>query len=364
MPYASQETIDRVTNVLLRGNHAMKRAVLRETPINPPHGSTSMFDEALKTRAFTKLKITDTADMICFIRFGAVDRDQVGALTFITRTPQDLPTTASRAGWIPCWFLPWTSGHMIKMKIASAATSPVLNLGPGIDPVPNPDLFFTAGINGCSVFAVGTADMPSVYHGGIDPGSGLTMPLQPNETTEMAWQRLVGRAGGVKYVGSVGKHDYVTELNNAATTDDGDRLRDPGGRTTRLAMDLQTRLNATGQLTRVSVSPWGAVFGLRDPATNAWQMTLVQNATAVYQRIVVKTTKRFLRSDKVVTQHVGEARPNMGLMRTPDGLADLTRGNGDPTMTDCATVANLGYKEFFPAGGVASVRAVDLTQVY
>lgn len=364
MPFVSQETIDRVTNALLRGNHIVKRAVLRETCINPPHGHTSMFSTAQKDKSFSKLKITNVADMICFIKFGAIDRDQIGALTFITKFPRELPTTASRAGWIPCWFLPWTSGHVVKMKISSFATTPSLNVGNGIDPVPNPDLFFTAGINGCSVFAVGAADAPSVYHGGIDPAGDLTMPLQPNETTEMAWRRILGRAHTVKQVGSVGKHDYVSELDNPATTDDTNRYRDKGAKTTRMAADLETRLNATGQLTQVQVSPWGAVFGLRESVTNNWTMTLVKNSTVAYKRIVVTKKKRFLRKDKVTTTNVGEVRPSFGFKRTTDGLADLAQPDGNLTESFISRTINLGFQEFFPGGGVSTIRAVDLTQVY
>ena len=48
------------------------------------------------------------------------------------------------------------------------ATDPVINFaGGGIAPVANPGLFFTAGINGCSVFAIGAAATAS-----SDPRTG------------------------------------------------------------------------------------------------------------------------------------------------------------------------------------------------
>ena len=127
MPLATQETIDRVTNVLLNGNHQMKQAVLRTTPISPPHGDVSMFTNAqLTTGAFgAKLKLAQADDMIRFIKLGPVERDFVGALTFVTQTPAQLPTVASRQGWVPCWFLPWFSGKILKLKISDIATTSV-----------------------------------------------------------------------------------------------------------------------------------------------------------------------------------------------------------------------------------------------
>ena len=364
MSYVTQETIDRVTNVLLRGSYQMKQAVLRETPINPPNGRTSMFAQNQITQDFSKLKITNVSDMICFIKFGVIDRDQIGAMTFITKYPHELTTVASRIGWIPCWFLPWTSGHIIKLKIKSFATDPVLNFGNGIDPVANPDLFFTAGINGCSVFAVGAADAPSMYHGGINPGSEIAMPLQVNEITETAWRRLLGRGATVKFVGSVGKHDYITELVDPNTTDDTNRYRYNNFKTTRLAADLEGRLTNAGQLTRIVVSPWGAVFGLRNPTTDNWSMTLVKNSTLVYRRIVISVKKRILRSDKIITEHRGEIRGAQGLGRTADGLADLTQNVGNLSEMDISRTINLGYSEFFPGGGVTSIRNININTIY
>ncbi len=351
MPLVSQERIDSAMNVLLTGNYATKRDMLRETPISPPDGDTSMFTKAQLTGAahhFTKLKITDVNDMICFLKLRAVESIFVGAMTFETKFPRDLPRVADRAGWVPCWFLPWSSGRIIKLKIPDVGASPTINFGPGIDPVANPGLFFTAGINGCSVFAVGAAGNPSVYHGGITPGA-LTMPLQPNETTEAAWTRLLGRVGTLaKPLGSVGKTDYVSELNNPAGTDDTDRVRSPRGlklKTTRLADALETTLQSKGNLTKLEVVPWGAVFGLRDPGTGSWSMTLVKNSTVTYLRLVQTVTKRFLRKDRVVTTERGENRGAQ--LDMPVSLS-----------------LNLGFQDFFPGAGVVTVRNIDTSQIF
>lgn len=347
MPLVAQTTIDRVMNVLLNGSHAMKRAVLRETPINPPNGIASMFtSDQLNNAAlnFTKLKITNVNDMICFLRLCAIERDQVGAMTFETKFPHELPLAANRVGWVPCWFLPWSSGRIIKLKIPDVATTPTIVFNPGVASLPNPDLFFTAGINGCSVFSVGAADTPSVYHGGINPGA-LTMNLLPNETTEAAWRRLLGRLGTVKFVGSVGKTDYISELNNPLGNDDTDRVMSGPYKSTQLAANLEATLQLNGALNNVSVSPWGAVFGLREPATGNWTMTLVKNSTVTYRRVVQTVKKRVLRPDKVITTIAGEDR-------------------GLQINWPISNSYNLGFQDFFPGGGVATLRALDTTQIF
>ena len=347
MPLVTQETMDRVAHVLLNGGHNMKEALLRQTPINPPNGNTSMFSGHQLNHAslnFTKLKITDINEMVCFIRFKAIERDHVGAMTFETKFARELPALVDRAGWIPCWFLPWSSGRIIKFKIPDIATMPMVNFAGAVAPVANPSLFFTAGINGCSVFAVGAASAPSMYHAGINPGSGLVMPLGPNETTEAAWRRLIGRAHTVKVVGSVGKTDYISELNNPLGADDTDRVLQGGMKTTRLAAQMEGSLQLRGNLSNVTVSPWGAVFGLRD-STGNWTMSLVQNATVTYQRVVTTVKKHLFKPNETIRTNVGETR---GL------LVNYPISNS----------YNVGHKDFFPGVGVAIVRNVDLTQVF
>jgi len=376
MPLVSQERIDGVMSTLLTGSYDLKMAILRKQPINPPNGATGMdimrpmgpflpgqTPPDPRTVQFSKLKIARVEDMVGFFKLGAVERDQIGAMTFAIKLASELRTTASRAGWVPCWFLPWMSGHIFKLKILSVLTDPVLNFDGGIDAMPNPGLFFTAGINGCSVFAIGNGASPSVYHGGINPGSGLAMPLQPNETTEAAWRRLLGRAHTTKTVGMVGKTDYISELNPGAANDN-DRVRHGGYKTTARASQFETLLQANGQLTNVSVSPWGAVFGLRD-ATGVWHMNLVKNATVTYHRVIRTVKKRFLIPDKVTVAQQGEVRPRMTLGKTPEGLPDLaTAGTVDNAEQVISNCYNLGYQEFFPGAGAAHYRDLATIQVF
>jgi hypothetical protein len=372
MGLVSQERIDAVTKVLETGDFNRKMNVLRQQPINPPDGANAM---ALTTPVaadtyFVKKKISKVEDMVGFIKLGAIERDQVGAMTFVVKLASELQKTAQRAGWIPCWFLPWQSGFIFKLKITSAISHPVLNFGPGsnIDPMPNPGLFFTAGINGCSVFSIGDAKSPSVYHGGITPGD-LTMPLQGNETTEEAWRRLLGRANTTKVVGSVGKTDYINELNPGHTSN-ADRVKSKGFQSTQRAADFERLLDQNGTLTNVSVSPWGAVFGLRDNAGD-WHMNLVKNATLTYHRLIqttTSTTKKTLFGKKTVTNTVtaprGEVRPQGFHPKTAHGLPDLSQPVQNYTEQCISTVVNLGHQEFFPGQGAAVYRDFARIQVY
>lgn len=69
--------------------------------------------------------------------------------------------------YLACWFLPWASNHLTRMVI-----SPKL---PNRPDKLDPDIFFTAAINGCSVMATGDPKGPTITHGGtMDPRSNPT----------------------------------------------------------------------------------------------------------------------------------------------------------------------------------------------
>jgi hypothetical protein len=106
-----------------------------------------------------------------------------------------------------------------------------------------------------------------------------------------------------------------------------------------------------GNLTNITVSPWGMVFGLRDAANN-WQMTLVKNAMVRYQKIQSK--KRFLRKPKIT--FVGETRTDRKYDK--DGVMYDTQIVQCPEIQNCHT---LGYQDFFPGAGAAQM--YDLTQI-
>ncbi len=342
------------------GSYNAKLNFLRSTPINPPDGYTGMAltDKTRdnRDRDWSKMTIRDTADMIGFIRMGAVIRDQVGALTFrLKYTREGLQLNASRAGLIPCWFLPWKSRQIMKLKIADVAANANINLGPGADPVPNPGLFFTAAINGCSVFIVGNPSQPSAYHAGITGNLkstiGLTEFTRLGGTSEAVWRSLLGRtATAAKPIGEANRNAYVAQRVGPSGGEEN-RITSDGNYTTFQALMLESQLQARNNLAAVKVTPWGCVFGLRDDAGN-WSFNLVKNATIEYYRVVLK--KKFFGGTK--TRHVGEQVPNPNAVRA-DGTIDtalLSQLGVQYQEAKVNTCVNLGYQEFYPAGSAAS----------
>src|SRR5262249_48847271 len=63
----------------------------------------------------------------------------------------------------PLYFLPWPSDAIVQMALPLRGTA-----GAG---VPDPDVFFTAPINGCSIFFTVNSAAPTVYHAGTQDES-------------------------------------------------------------------------------------------------------------------------------------------------------------------------------------------------
>ena len=325
---------------ILQGNApSSKEAMLRQTPIRIPSDSAEwQINSGANTDGtftYARAKTDDLKAMVAFFQLtpgtGLLD----GGLVLTMKTVTELKKTGDRAGYVPCWFLPWKSGRIVRLKIASVVgNGKTLQFGNGIDPMPNPDIFFTASLNGCSVFAVGDAMAPSVYHAGTD---GKMTDVQGNETTEKAWERLVGKSGGGKQVGSIGATDYISELIPGARSND-DRLttNDAGVfyKTTARAKQLEQRLKDRGDLSKFSVSPVGSVFGIRD-GTN-WRMTLVRNALVMTQKV---TSTQKSSAAQFLSRISGKGK-------IPPAVVTHTSNQ----------IVNLGYKTFFPGTGTSSYR--------
>lgn len=357
MPYTPQDVIDRSNQVLSSGNTVDIRRLLTTQPILPPAGGISLaalgqtdrkFSDVVKLD-FSKLKITSAAHSVMFIKLRPNAKNEIGAMTFALKSPSDLPTVVSRQGWAPVWWLPWQNSHLVKMKILGAAAVPSIAIGGGVAPVANPGIFFTAAINGCSVFAVGDATAPSLYHGGVD---GDFTARTPTEKTEDAWRRLLGRVHSTKNIGGVGKTDYIKELPSGAN--ESGRLQ-----TTNAAIALESTLQQNGSLTNVSVRPFGMVFGLRDAGGN-WTMTLVRNALVTYHRLVTTSKARFLRKPKTRTVTQGEKLPT----RFYDNAGDLTQEQPATAETAIQTCVTLGYHDFFPGATHVTLYDTRTIQIY
>jgi len=363
MPYVSDETIRWANRVLETGSYHARKDLFIKNPILPPSGGISLvalgrpatdkFSDVV-TLDYGKLKIGGAEESVKFIKLRPNEKNEVGAMTFVMKSPTELPDAPSRIGWTPIWWLPWQNKHIVKIKIRNVATDPTIAIGGGVLPVPNPAIFVTAAINGCSVFSVGDSKFPSLYHGGSD---GEVTVRAPTETTEAAWERLLGRLGGGKNVQGVGKSDYVAELN-ATPTDINARVKSGTYNSTNAAIALEQELARRGTLTNISVSPWGMVFGMRDTGGD-WTMSLVKNAFVMYRRIKVTHKKRFLLKDKVITKHEGEIRDT----RTydADGNARIQANINEQAIQTCIS---LGYQDFFPGRNAATMYNLRTITVY
>ena len=174
---------------------------------------------------------------------------------------------SARADLVPVYFLPWESyGGVVRITIPPAS--------PG-----DPDIFFTAAINGCSVIFQGDDQNPVVYHAG-----GPTNRADPNEAAKF-WRDTVRanmKAGyGVK-TGEVNKTHYIASpgVNMAAAY--------PGAPTvtTVQAKAYKTWLDnkLSKSITLRDVMPWGCVMGIR--TGQHWKFYLQENSTVSWRKIM------------------------------------------------------------------------------
>ncbi len=182
------------------------------------------------------------------------------------------PTMRQSSG-IDIFFLPWKSARVVSMDLPA---------GQG------PDLFFTAAINGCSVFVEGAPQHPTVYHAGINPpwpSMANTLPkparmAKAKKDAALVWRELfwsmspLVQRPSLQGFGEVNKADYVF---------DGTIVKPDNIKTTRKAQQVKILLQRQASwrdATLDSLSPWGCVFGVRK--NNNWTFFLQQNLTVVY----------------------------------------------------------------------------------
>lgn len=316
MPIYTATDIDSFNKVLRStgvGSAAMKLALFQNHPVSPPDNATGNRLESARghiaptkypTSAveFTKLKLDDEGERIAYIALTRVARDKVGALTFDCTTADATPI-AARATKAPIWWLPWKSHHMVKMKIAPGDTAVCDSNN---DPLPNPDLFFTAAVSGCSVFVRGLPGAPSVYHGGIDgklvdskQGKLLARGVfnksqfkRLGGTTPEFWRQVLsgmdydtvgGQSTDMKPTPGANKFNRpdkpVSEVNTTHYTSDKGTKTTVNSRA--LEKFLEKQAVARGRTIDV-VQPWGSVFGLRTGGN--WTFYLQQNVTLIYTK--------------------------------------------------------------------------------
>lgn len=188
-------------------------------------------------------------------------------------------TGAQKDKCFPIWFLPWKSGRIVSMQI------------PAADQVPpkfaSPSIFFTAAINGCSVFVRGPSKSPTVYH------AGITGPL-PGGDAVHHWREL--------FLRDAPKHATFSEVNKLQYADvkisDYNPKVDPKANRRVGTPDSQAyaeflRAAHQKEFRIEELVPWGMVFGLRDPQGD-WTFYLQENAKVIFYTIRKQKTYKFL----------------------------------------------------------------------
>lgn len=202
---------------------------------------------------------------------------------------------------VPVYWLPWdSSGAIVELAIPAAGT----RAGGRADP----NRFFTAAINGCSVFISGTRQAPTIHHAGGD-----TATNGPSAQA-LFWRNLMAGLGHVG-VAEVNKEDYIKDAAFPIGT---------GGHTTQAARDYKAWLEAdyAGTLEIEDVRPWGAVMGIRDAAGD-WTFYLQENATVSYYSLAKK--KRLFKSDVMVREREASQMPGAQLGVMIDRKRTLAR---------------------------------------
>lgn len=172
------------------------------------------------------------------------------------------------------WFLPWLPDHIIGMRI----------------PAGGPDLFFTAAINGCSVFFSGNPAWPMVYHAGTGgsinaakfgkrelPKASDLVKAAKKENAALFWRNLLHRVEP-----STRLDPTLGEVNKTHYVKDGTLGSFDGGHTTKRADIYDSLLRQLHPDLGIQlVVPWASVFGFRKQGR--WEFYLQENCTVRYQ---------------------------------------------------------------------------------
>jgi len=208
-----------------------------------------------------------------------------------------------KPNWIPCYFLPWAPQAMVQMTIPVQGTR--------LNGAPDPSIFFTAAINGCSVFIQGSAANPTVYHCGGDPDYATKGLRDPDEAATF-WRNLVlqhGDPGALR--GEVNKTHYVMD----AISPTADMKSTPTSR--RYEEWIKSEMDKTIRIKEVK--PWGCVFGIRTGLL--WKFYLQENVTIKFATVQKQKFALNLRSRKIEVDIKETGRPAVVREIFPDGGA-------------------------------------------
>jgi hypothetical protein len=177
-------------------------------------------------------------------------------------------------GSLDIQFLPWLTHTIV-----------------GMDMQAGQDVFFTAAINGCSVFVVGNPNAPSVYHAGIDGDmdSGAYTAKDKKDKAEVKLAEAAAKKDSAlfwrllleKHVPGSTTDPTFAEVNRANYVNDGSKSTIDGGKSTKRANAFEKLFieKNKGTLKVKTMFPWGCVFGLK---SGGWKFYLQENMTILY----------------------------------------------------------------------------------
>ena len=173
----------------------------------------------------------------------------------------------------PVYFLPWDeSGAIVKLTIPRKG-----------ELATDPDIFFTAAINGCSVFVQGSANAPTVYHAGGNTGR------QDHNDAARFW-RMALRNHIRTSETAQGRGQVAAEINKTHYVKTPGTV---GNSTTPVAQqyedELKRLLKKNKSVKITMVNPWGCVFGVR--TGNDWAFYLQENGTVVCNYVTDSTVR-------------------------------------------------------------------------
>jgi hypothetical protein len=246
-----------------------------------------VFDKSVKDIGLDeKLTIKKRAMMIAYARlkevaFGVGTKKNSYDVTFYAQ--DDVKGHEDKC--VPLWFLPWASNAITSMTIPPKL--PTKRPDGSNTGILDPDFFFTAAINGCSVFVHGDPKAPTISHAGTaDPRSKTAATVSPifDSAGKDTGQKLYTPSPGFFTSGNAkshwkGVHERHFGANtNASSIDTTDYKNYLGTDNTREAVEYERFLNdKSGKELRIDmVQSSGCVFGMRD-AQGSWSFYLQKN---------------------------------------------------------------------------------------
>lgn len=135
------------------------------------------------------------------VRIAAMDLIESGNTLLVRPATNGVQARLTAEDWMPVYFLPWMRNALLRTTLRprslttrGGVAKPIVPMvsnakflvdqnapGSGTLDANDPDVFFTSGVNGCTVTVRGSREEPTVYHGnaiGIADGGGHRSPVE------------------------------------------------------------------------------------------------------------------------------------------------------------------------------------------